>query len=410
MKLLYFATSSYGGLLNYAQDQANALAGLGVDVTVLCSPRFEKRPGDRYSVLPLLIDNQPRGSRNRIARAIRFARTTLGNARILRQTILEGGHDQVLFVAYAEYFAPLWAGQFQKLAKNGVRFGAIIQEAVRDFQVGPLWWHRWSVRRAYDFLSYAFVHEEIALDTIRPVPGLETIVVPMAPHEFPDPAETREQTRLRLGIPADARVLLSFGHIRDNKNLDHAVRALPQIPGTHLLVAGARNASSQKPASHYQELAKSLGVADRCTWLIDYVSELEAANLFQASDLVLLTYGRSFRSASGVLNVAARYRKPCIASSGKGALQSVVKHYDLGVWVEPDDPAATAKGIAGFFERPPTPDWDNYIRDNSWERNARLVADAFGIHSGKSRAAAKPNTPPVTLHESNASFGKIQSP
>jgi glycosyltransferase involved in cell wall biosynthesis len=379
MKLLYYASSSYGGLLNYAQDQANALGELGIEVTVLCSPRFVKRPGDRYALLPDLIDNRPRGPRNRLARSLRFAWISLRNAAILCKAIKAGGHDRVLFVCYAEYFAPLWAGKFQKLARNGVRFGAIIQEAVRDFKVGPTWWHNWSVGSAYSFLKYAFVHDDIDLDTATPVPGLETIVVPMAPHPFPDPTETREQTRQRLGIPDSSVVLFAFGHIRDNKNLDYAIHALKAAPGTHLLVAGARNAASQKPESYYMELAESLGVADRCTWLIEYISEQEAANLFTASDLALLTYNSSFRSASGVLNVAARYRKPCIASAGQGSLQKVVKSYGLGVWVEPDDPEAMAQGVKQWMSDPPVPRWEDYNRDNSWQRNARLVAEAFQL-------------------------------
>jgi glycosyltransferase involved in cell wall biosynthesis len=219
----------------------------------------------------------------------------------------------------------------------------------------------------------------------------------MAPHYFPDPNETKEQTRQRLGIPVDAKVLFAFGHIRDNKNLDYAVRALKEIPGTHLLVAGARNATSQKPESHYKNLAESLGVADRCTWLIDYVSEQDAANLFTASDLILLTYSRTFRSASGVLNVAAWYRKPCIASSGEGSLQKVVKSYALGIWVEPDQPEAVTAGVREWISNPPIPKWEEYNRDNSWERNAQLVARAFGWNAGEHPTEKPQNNLPTPI-------------
>jgi hypothetical protein len=54
--LLYFAPASYGGLLNYTQEQADAIAALGVDVQVVCSPNFIKRESDRYSVLPILME------------------------------------------------------------------------------------------------------------------------------------------------------------------------------------------------------------------------------------------------------------------------------------------------------------------------------------------------------------------
>jgi glycosyltransferase involved in cell wall biosynthesis len=380
MRILYYASSSYGGLLNYAQEQADALAGLGHEVTVLCSPAFQKRPGDRYLLCPKLTDNRAKsGKGNKVFRAARFLRVLLGNMRILKHEIIRGGFKRVLFASYAEYFAPLYAGSLRKLASKGVLFGAVVQEPVRNFVVGPAWWHRWSMASGYSFLSFAFVHDDVVLDTGRQMPHLRTVVIPYGPHQFPEATESREETRGRLRIPTDATVLFSFGHVRDNKNLDYAVRALKEIPSAHLLVAGARSASSQKPESFYVELAKSLGVAERCTWRIAYISEEEAANLFTASDLVLLTYSSSFRSASGVLHLAARYRKPCIASAGQGSLQSVVRNYRLGVWVESDNPQAVEDGIKSWMANPPQPDWIGYGLDNSWERNAKIVMEHMGL-------------------------------
>lgn len=132
------------------------------------------------------------------------------------------------------------------------------------------------------------------------------------------------------------------------------------------------------------DLAKRLGVEGRCTWVVDYVSEEEAANLFTASDAVLLTYDRTFRSASGVLNVAARYRRPVIASSGAGSLRSVVQRYGLGVWVEPDDADALASGFKDWLVSPPSPQWGDYNEDNSWHKNAQVVARAMGLKTTES--------------------------
>lgn len=40
MKLLYYSPDSYGGIADYAHEQANALLELGVDVTLLCNPKY----------------------------------------------------------------------------------------------------------------------------------------------------------------------------------------------------------------------------------------------------------------------------------------------------------------------------------------------------------------------------------
>ena len=380
-KLIYYAPASYGGLLNYAQEQANALAALGIDVTVVCSPNFVKRSSDLYVVLPKLVESRVAAGGNKILRALRYVRVLLQNMATLRAEVASGGFTHVLFASYAEYFAPLWAGAYRHLAQRGVVFGAVVQEPVRNFQVGPKWWHRLSVGDAYSFLKYAFVHDDVALDTGRSMPDLNTLVVPYGLHQFPDATQSREVTRRKLGIPENAVVLFAFGHIRDNKNLDYAVRALQEIPEAYLLVAGKRSASSQKPESFYQRLADSLGVAGRCKWVIDYVSEEAAANYFTASDLVLLTYSSSFRSASGVLNVAAWYEKQSIVSAGQGSLQSVVLNYRIGVWVEPNEPGAVAAGIKEWMRKPLVPDWVAYKRENSWAENARLVVRAMSSPS-----------------------------
>ncbi len=315
---------------------------------------------------------------NRILRAVKYVRTLLKNLKTVREEAVCGGYQHVLFASYAEYFAPIWSGAYRNLAAKGISFGAVVQEPVRNFRVGPRWWHRWSVGSAYSFLRYAFVHDDVILDTGWPMPRLETVVVPYGPHRFPDPTESRAKTRRELGIPMDALVLFSFGHIRDNKNLDYAVRALKEIPEAYLLVAGKRSAASQRPESYYREMAERLGVADRCRWVVAYVSEEEASNFFTASDLVLLTYSSSFRSASGVLHVAARYKKQSIVSAGQGSLQSVVRNYQIGLWVEPDDQNAVVLGIQEWMRNPPSPDWARYERENSWEENARKVVEALG--------------------------------
>ncbi len=376
-KILYYAPASYGGLLNYAQEQADALAGMGINVTVLCSPDYEKRPSDRYRILPKLVESRMASGGNKIIRAIKYVQILLKNMKILQEEVFQGGFSHVLFAAYAEYFSPLWASAFRKMCQKGVAFGAVVQEPVRDFQVGPTWWHNWSVGLAYSFLSYAFVHDDVILDTVWPMPHLETVVVPYGPHRFPDATKSREQTRLELGIPLDALILFSFGHIRDNKNLDYAVEALKKIPEAYLLVAGKRSAGSQRPETYYQEMAERLGVADRCRWVVAYVSEQEAANFFTACDLVMLTYSSSFRSASGVLHVAARYQKQSIVSAGQGSLQSVVRNYQIGHWVKPDDPGAVAEGIKLWMKKKPNPDWSRYVNDNSWEKNAKIVCNSF---------------------------------
>jgi glycosyltransferase involved in cell wall biosynthesis len=309
-----------------------------------------------------------------LSRKLRNARCLLHNQAVLAQTIRQQQCRWVLFGSYFEYLAPLWAWRLRQLARAGVVFGAVVHDPVRDFQLGPAWWHRRCVAAGYSFLREAFVHEAIPLDTARPMPALRTTVIPHGPYRFPPALHARAELRRQLSLPAAARVVLVFGHIRDGKNLDLLLQALVTCPDLHLLVAGEAQSSGQKPAAHYRQMAGRLGVTDRCRWVLGHIAPGEVGGFFEASDLVALTYSRAFRSASGVLNVAVQFRKPCLASSGEGNLKSKVLQYGLGIWVEPDAAAALARGLQAWLAAPPTPRWADYERENSWARNAELVA------------------------------------
>ena len=171
--------------------------------------------------------------------------------------------------------------KYRELAYRGVVFGAIVHDPVRDFVVGPISWHHWSVACGYSFLREAFVHEPIKLDTAWQMPQLRTTVIPHGVYDFPPATETRDVARARLGLPIEARVMLSFGHIRDGKNLDLVLRAMRNFPDLYVVVAGEMQSSSHKPAEYYQDLARELGVADRCRWQAGYVPRPEVGNLLR---------------------------------------------------------------------------------------------------------------------------------
>jgi len=375
MRLLYYSPSCSGGLADYAHFQANALVDEGAEVDLLCTPDFPAQRGEKYNLRPVLGVNA--GHRSRLISKSNSVRTILRNIKNLRRVIASEGHKQVLFGAYIEYLAPLWAKKFKRMWRNDVRFASVIHDPNRDFVVGPQWWHRWSIACGYSFLHTAFVHNEIQLDTVRPAEQMKTTVLPFGPYSFPEPTQSSEAFRKQLNIPTGATMLLSFGHIRDNKNLDLVLSMLVDFPDCYLVVAGKEQAGSQVPAGHYQALAQELGVADRCRWNIAFISESDVGNYFDSCDLVLLTYSAEFTSASAVLASAAHFRKPCLASSGPCNLRDVVQEYQMGVWVEPDQVGALKAGLRQFLEQPPQPRWDDYAADNSWRANARLVLEQF---------------------------------
>ena len=369
--LLIFCPSARGGIADYAHEQAKAIGELGILVTMLCPGDFA-HPGEGYDQDRRLSETPPkRGSR--LASRLRFVRRILRDCRILDQTLSQGETKRVLFSTYAEYLAPLWAWRFRRHQRRGVVFGAIAHDPVRDYQVGPRWWHRWSVAEAYSFFREAFVHEAIMLDTVRPFPALRTTVIPHGVFAFPAPAITARGMRDRLGIPHSAYLFLCFGHIRDNKNLPLVLEALAGAPSAWLLVAGPEAKAGQMSSSSLKELARKLGVAERCRWLVDYLVPGEVSNCFETCDAVLLTYAATFRSASGVLNVSAWFQKPVLVSGGDSNLRTSVERYHLGIAVVADSSDRIASGIFEIMSKPVCPGWEAYSSENNWGENARLV-------------------------------------
>ncbi len=377
--ILIFCPFTYGGLFEYTLHHAVALGGK-VPIELLMPSNTDTK---RIESLGLKVhldlpSDEPFDRTVPALHPIRSVYRVLANYRILAKRIHSDHTRRVLFSAYAEYLAPIWAGPFQDLRRSGVRFAAVVHDPIRDFQVGPAWWHKKSIAAAYSCLDLAFVHEPVSLEMIETTPPPKTVVVPHGPYPLPAPNQDPHTTRRKIGVPPDAPLFLSFGHIRDGKNLDLVIRALPDFPELYLVVAGKEQSAAQKPARFYQQLAESIGVADRCRFFPRYVEDQEAANFVAAVDVILLTYSSQFHSASGVLNLVAPHRKKLLASAGKGPLQTVVRDYRLGTWVEPDDLEALKRGIPAVLAfDPDRARWKDYLRDHTWEENASIILRAL---------------------------------
>jgi glycosyltransferase involved in cell wall biosynthesis len=377
MKLLYVCDLDQGGIAKYAQHQLAALVSKGAEVLLVCRPSFPSvHPGvNRLNRLP----QSPRRSPSRLVRALNYVRDARAQALEIVRLAQKESPDVILFACYREYFAPLWFGPLLREARRGRVFATIAHDPIRDFVLGPRWWHRLSVRCGYHFIRHVFVHDHTPIDFGGPPPpGIQVHVIPHGPYSLPSASQNREAIRSRFGFSPQDHVFLAFGQIRDGKNLDLFLQAMVNLPErVKLLVAGAGGAASQKPPEYYRQLAKQLGLTRRCHWEIRYIPEEEVADIFAASDTVLLTYSTHFRSASGVLNTAVTSRTPVFASSGPGPLENSVKKFSLGIWVPPDDAEAMRQGVLQLLQSPPSPQWQAYEQEHNWSQNAALVLRAL---------------------------------
>lgn len=373
-RLIYFAPLEQGGLLDYATEQLLELERLGQEITCVASKALAMRLASMQSSIRVVELPDKKIGSSKLGRAWAMASHSYSSVSVLASEITKSGIARVLIAAFAEYFAPLWSNKLVKLKENGTRFGVVVHDPVRDFQLGPKWWHRRSIRAAYSFIDVAFVHEPTELQTYnarRP----EVCVIPHGIYKFPLPEvpPDRSQLRRKFDLPADANVGLSFGHIRDGKNLDLVIRAMRDLPYLHLVVAGRPQSSSQRQVEFYHQLSREVAVAERCHWFTEFIPAKNVWEYFSVSDFLILLYSSDFRSASGVLSAASQFEKPVLASGGDGPLKNQIEQFQLGLWVNPDCLANARNGLKAMHKPHAKAKWNEYRQANSWTENSNII-------------------------------------
>lgn len=372
MLLLYDCPHYEGGLAEYARFQGKALSRAGLDLLWHAPIQLPLPDRAKYVGFPgALADKAYKRNLGKLSFPVSTCRWNWHLAKVARQHEVE----VVFLSAWSEYFSPIWANSFHRLRKSGVKIVALIHDPVRDYKIGPQWFHEFSVRKAYSILDLVFVHDLQGARRENMPAGLRLEEVPHGPYPVPTGDSCKNELRKELGIPSKAKVVLCFGHLRDEKNLDKAIEALPELPGTHLLIAGREQSSGQRPISFYQKLAKNLDVENQCHWHNRYIPNRDVWKFFKASDQLLLLYSRNFHSSSGVLHLNCRFRLPVIASGGEGPLLNEVRQYKLGIVVDPDDREGLISALrSGHLQ---SPQWDRYSSENSWEENAMKIKDTL---------------------------------
>lgn len=362
--------NSWGGIADYAHDQAEALHALGHHVIVAAPPGFHQR-NCAYRRDSRMVEARPGllvGGR--LFRRVRLSISLMKNYRRLVGLVQDERPDH-LITHFEEYLAPLWVPMLRRLKKNSIRMHTILHDPNRSYKVGPIWWHKWSVNAAFSLYDTVFVHHRDA----RLLKHYKYL--PYGIHAYPPPNKRKDEVRRAYGIGSGKYLFIAFGYIRDNKNLDLAIRALAVNPDAELLIAGPEMGGGQKPLAYYRELAARVGVDKRCHFDIRFLSQAETANLVSAADFGLLTYARSFVSASAAFSVYANYEITVLVSSGSAEMERITRQYNLGHWVEPDDATAVADGMRKMIDNPPVARWISYKEDHSWRRNAEIVVAAM---------------------------------
>jgi glycosyltransferase involved in cell wall biosynthesis len=385
--ILIYCPTSLGGIPEHANYQARALSERskevsGEKIVMLCDEMFLLGRQVGYKKVELF------NSRfvvfgcfaERFGALVDKSLKIIADQWLLAWEVIRRRPNMVLLASYSEYLAPLWFLPHWILARFfGVVYVANLHDPVRDYVVGPRWWHELSVAMAYWPISVGVVHQR--LPELSPVPKhVQVVEAPVGVYDLQESPEDPVTIRSGWDVPKGGVVFLAFGFIRDNKNLDLVIRGMLDNPKALLVVMGKAQSQKDKPVDFYRNLALELGVGDRVRFFDEFVLDEKLASYFAASDVVVLTYDKTFHSQSGVLNVAARARRPVLASAGESPLKDCVQRFRLGVFVESDNLGALKEGmrvVASDEWRAASgePDWEGYEAFASWDVNVAKILE-----------------------------------
>jgi glycosyltransferase involved in cell wall biosynthesis len=174
------------------------------------------------------------------------------------------------------------------------------------------------------------------------------------------------------------RRLLAVRQSADEPGLDTVIRALTEIPGAELLIAGGPSGSG--PANQdLAGLARDLGVADRITFTGD-VSRTHLPALLRSADLLL---SGEWEDRSGTVALQAMACGTPVAASTAGIVGDAVIDGTTGFLVPPGQPSMLARRIRHLFASPMQLEGfsiaavDRARSRYSWDRIGRETVQAY---------------------------------
>lgn len=330
-------TTKYGGVESFVWDLARELVGRDHRVTVIggVGSRREAAPGVRVLTFPFVS--------RRLWQALPPLRRAYAEAKLLERLTMavaalpelaRGGYDIIHIQKPYDIGPALLA---RRLGGARVVLGCHGEDFYRgDRQIASLVdasvscsrFNAETVARRYGFAPEV-VFNGIDINLFRP----QTV----GAHEG-SPLQNGHVGS--LGVPK----LLFVGRLQPWKGVETALRALPQIPAAHLLIAGD---GEDRP--RLERIVADLGLGARVHFL-GSLARQELPRLYSSVDLLLATSHAS--ETFGIGPVEAQACGLPVVASRFGGFPEVIDEGRTGLLVPPRDPAALAVAVNSLLADP----------------------------------------------------------
>lgn len=187
----------------------------------------------------------------------------------------------------------------------------------------------------------------------------------------------RAEARARLGLPDDAKVLVSVGGLVERKGMHRVIDCLPALlarhPGLHYLVVGGAGPEGDM-RGELEAQARRLGLAERVHFLGEVLPDALKWPLSAADVFVLATRNEGW---ANVFLEAMACGLP-VVTTDVGGNREVVCRDELGSVVPFGDAAALQRALDTALAR----EWDRaailaYAQANQWDRRVAQLLRAY---------------------------------
>ena len=178
-----------------------------------------------------------------------------------------------------------------------------------------------------------------------------------------------DRTAQRRSLDLTARTLLSVGHLIERKGHDIAIKALPFMENTHLLIVG-----TGPEEAALRRVAAELGVASRVRF-VGAVQQQALKDYYGAADALVLASSRE--GWANVLLEAMACGTPVVASDVWGTPE-VVAAPEAGVLMKERTPQALASAVEQLFSHlPERASTRRYAEQFSWDATTSGQIELF---------------------------------
>lgn len=142
----------------------------------------------------------------------------------------------------------------------------------------------------------------------------------------------KEEACKYWNIDPKIKTLACIGSTRFDKGIDLLINALKVVEEPfQLLIAGQVNTFTEEDLRR-----RIVGIENRVSLNIHYLTDEELSYAFAASDIIVLPYRKSFNGASGPLGEGVSYGK-CIVGANHGNLGYTIESHHLGYTFESEN-------------------------------------------------------------------------